>query len=69
MIDEFVIYAPLHGFVRLLALGWELPLVAEPMLGHHGAYSVLLSWPADRGSARLAPPPPGDQLIRMPLIR
>ena len=40
---EFVIYAPLHGFVVMLAEGWKLPRVVEPMAGHHGRYSILLS--------------------------
>jgi len=37
-----VIYAPITGFLAYLADGWRLQDVAEPMAGHHGAYSVLL---------------------------
>lgn len=37
------IYAPLGGFVLLLAKGWRLPFVVEPMAGSHGGYSMLLT--------------------------
>lgn len=37
------IYAPIGGFLIYLADGWELPFIVEPMAGHHGAYSVLLT--------------------------
>lgn len=36
------IYAPVGRFLPLLAAGWRLQDVAEPMRGHHGVYSVLL---------------------------
>ena len=42
---EEVIYAPLYRFVLLLAKGWRLPDVVEPMAGHHGAFAILLSRP------------------------
>jgi hypothetical protein len=35
-------YAPLNGWLLLLAQGWHLPWIVEPMAGHHGAWSVLL---------------------------
>ena len=37
-----LLFAPRHRFLALLADGWELPFVVQPMLGHHGAWSVLL---------------------------
>lgn len=37
------IYAPVSGFLVFLADGWELPFVVEPMSGHHGEYSILLT--------------------------
>ncbi len=42
-----VIYAPRGRFLALLAKGWLLPFVVEPMAGHHGAYAVLL-WRGER---------------------
>ena len=39
---EFCIYAPLSGFVVMLAEGWLLPFVVEPMMGSHGDHSILL---------------------------
>lgn len=39
---EFLIYAPLHGFVVMLAEGWKLAFVVEPMMGSHGDHSILL---------------------------
>ena len=36
------LYAPLSKYLALLAQGWALPFVVEPMQGHHGRYSVLL---------------------------
>ena len=36
------LYAPRNRFLALLARGWRLPFVVEPMPAHHGAYSVLL---------------------------
>ena len=37
------LYAPLGAFVLLLAKGWRLPFVVEPMAGSHGEYSILLT--------------------------
>ncbi len=37
-----VLFAPRDRFLALLAEGWELPFVVEPMLGHHGAFNILL---------------------------
>jgi hypothetical protein len=37
------IYAPVSGFLVYLADGWTLPFVVEPMHGHHGQYSILLT--------------------------
>ena len=31
-------YVPLDGWLVLLADGWELPWIVEPMGGHHGSY-------------------------------
>lgn len=48
MTDELVIFASLRpgssrSWLRLLAEGWRFDgLVVEPMLGHHGRYSVLM---------------------------
>lgn len=42
MTDFLVLYAPLDGWVALLATGWRLPFVVEPMRLHHGTYSILL---------------------------
>ena len=39
---EYLIYAPLSGFVVMLAQGWNLPFVVEPMMGSHGDHSILL---------------------------
>jgi hypothetical protein len=39
----WALLAPLDGFLVLLAAGWRLPLVVEPMAGPHGAYSILLT--------------------------
>lgn len=36
------VYAPVGRFLALLAAGWRLQAVAEPMAGHHGHYSILL---------------------------
>lgn len=38
-----VIYAPVNRFLFLLCQGWRLPDVVEPMEGHHGHYSILLT--------------------------
>ena len=38
------LYAPIGGFIVLLAQGWRFPgLIVEPMAGHHGTYSILLT--------------------------
>lgn len=37
-----VIYAPVNGFLVYLTQGWTLPFIVEPMVGHHGRYSILL---------------------------
>lgn len=35
--------APLSSFCLWLANGWEFPnMIAEPCIGHHGAWSVWL---------------------------
>lgn len=36
------LYAPKGRFLVLLAEGWRLPFVVEPMPGNHGRYSILL---------------------------
>lgn len=46
MTDFYVLYAPVHGWLALLADGWRLPMVVEPMPLHHGQYSILLERPA-----------------------
>lgn len=38
----WTIYAPLDRFLVLLADGWHLPFIVEPMRGNHGRYSILL---------------------------
>jgi hypothetical protein len=44
------VFAPIRGFLVHLAQGWRFPgLVAEPAMGHHGAYSVLLVRPVGGG--------------------
>ena len=36
-------FAPLSSYCLWLAQGWEFPrMIVEPMIGHHGAWSVLL---------------------------
>lgn len=40
------LYAPRDFWLALLLDGWFLPFVVEPMLGHHGHYSLLLERPA-----------------------
>ena len=30
------------AMLALLAAGWSLPFIVEPMHGHHGAFSILL---------------------------
>ena len=37
------IYAPINRYWPLLLKGWRLPDVVEPMEGHHGHYSILLT--------------------------
>jgi len=37
-----VLFAPRDHFLSLLADGWLLPFIVEPMQGHHGHYAVLL---------------------------
>lgn len=41
MIEE-VIYARVNRFLILLAQGWRLQFIVEPMSDHHGEYAVLL---------------------------
>jgi hypothetical protein len=41
------IYAPVEGWLVMLAAGWRLPSPVEPMSDHHGTYSILLWRPAD----------------------
>lgn len=41
MIEE-VIYAPVNRFLILLAQGWRLQFIVQPMSDHHGQYAVLL---------------------------
>ena len=40
--EGWVLYAPRDRWLALVAQGWRLPFVVEPMHGHHGTYSVLL---------------------------
>ena len=42
---EFL-YAPINGWLVLLAQGWELPFIVKEMPYPHGAYSILLRRPA-----------------------
>lgn len=39
---EVIYYAPRNRFLALLAQGWSLPFIVEPMMAHHGRYSILL---------------------------
>ena len=41
-VTEYLIYAPLHEYLHLLAQGWRLPNPVEPMMGSHGDHSILL---------------------------
>ena len=40
-------YAPIRGFLAMMARGWELPFVVQPMRGSHGKYSVLMTRTVD----------------------
>ena len=40
-----IMFAALDGYLALLAQGRRLPFVVEPMIGHHGVYSILLTRP------------------------
>jgi hypothetical protein len=43
MTDLLVLYAPLDGWLCLLAQGWQFcSVVVGPMPGSHGLYSVML---------------------------
>lgn len=59
MSDLLALYAPRRRFLALLAQGWELPFVVEPMPGGHGAHSILLTrplvGPADHAARGAAP--------------
>lgn len=48
---EYVIYAPRDRFLALLAQGWRLPEIVEPIHGHHGYYSIIL-WRGDELQAK-----------------
>jgi len=37
-----VMRAPLDRWLILLTQGWRLPWIVEPMIGHHGVYSILV---------------------------
>jgi hypothetical protein len=37
-----LMFAPRNQFLALLAAGWSLPFVVEPMPGSHGAWSIIL---------------------------
>jgi len=50
------LYAPVDRFLPLLAAGWELPFIVEPMVGHHGYYSILLTQ-GDTDAEAACPPP------------
>lgn len=40
----WALFCPCHVWLVKLADGWQLPeLVVQPMAGHHGFYSVLLT--------------------------
>ena len=39
----YALLAPRHQWLAHLAAGWQLPWIVEPMAGHHGEYSVLLT--------------------------
>jgi hypothetical protein len=40
---RWALLAPRDRFLALLAAGWELPWIVQPMAGPHGHYSVLLT--------------------------
>ena len=42
MSEYLIRYAPRDGFLALMAEGWCLPFVVEPLLGSHGLYSILM---------------------------
>lgn len=44
------IYAPVGKFLPKILEGWNLPDPVEPMMGHHGRYSILM-WRYDDGPA------------------
>lgn len=46
MSNLLLLYAPIDGWLVLLADGWRLPFVVEPMRLHHGRHSILLERPA-----------------------
>lgn len=47
MSDLLLLYAPIDGWLVLLADGWRLPVVVEPIMAMpHGYYSILLERPA-----------------------
>ena len=37
-----LLFASRDHFLALLAAGWRLPFVVEPMAGHHGVHSIML---------------------------
>ena len=37
-----LMYALINRFLLLMADGWRLPFPVEPMMGHHGQYSILM---------------------------
>lgn len=42
-----ILFAPRDCFLCLLADGWCLPFIVEPMMAHHGHYAVLMTRGAD----------------------
>ena len=42
-----IMLVPIGRFLPYLAIGWRfIDDIAEPVIGHHGAYSVMLMRPA-----------------------
>lgn len=40
--DCEMIYAPVNQFLALLAQGWRLCFIVEPIQAHHGTYSMWM---------------------------
>ena len=45
--DCYMIYAPIDGFLPLLAQGWRFGFIVEPIAAHHGFYSMWMWRPLD----------------------